>query len=258
MYIARHEQFYQLEKSPKMENKTTLKSNTTDHLVSVAKSVLGAVPVAGSLLTELIGVIIPNQRIDRLTKYIKELDSKLSQLPTDKLISLAQNEDLIDLVEEGFTQASRAITDERRSYIASIVANGIKEDKIKFHESKYLLKLLQELNDIEIIWLRSYLVITKEGDDEFRSKHENILRPASATVGSNEDTLRNAALQRSYKEHLERLDLIQPKIHVDRKTGLPQFDTTTGRPKVSFSSLTTLGKILLTQIGLIDELGYNL
>ena len=50
-----------------------LERNKTDLLTSAAKSVLGALPYGGPLLSELIGNLIPDQRIDRLAKYIIEL-----------------------------------------------------------------------------------------------------------------------------------------------------------------------------------------
>ncbi|MGV0847984.1 hypothetical protein ACTS9T_15580 [Empedobacter falsenii] len=234
--------------------KDQLDNNKTDLLVSAAKSAVGVVPIAGSLLSELVGNLIPNQRIDRLSKYVKELDDRISKIPTEKINSLLNNDDFIDLIEEGFVQASRAITDKRRQYIASIVSTGITDKNIQLNESKQLLKILSELNDIEIIWLRSYLVPTIGGDEEFRQKHKNILQPIHTYMGADEETMTKAALQNSYKEHLERLELIDHKIRIDTTTKMPEFDTFTGKPKKSYSTITTLGRLLLKQIGIIDEL----
>jgi hypothetical protein len=230
-----------------------LENNRNDLLVSAAKSVLGIVPIAGSFLSELVGNLIPNQRINRLSKYVKELDEKLLRIPIEKINGLLGNEDFIDLIEEGFVQASRAITDERRRYIASIVSNGITDESIQLNESKHLLKILSELNDIEIIWLRSYLTRTINGDDEFRIKNNNILQHINVFIGADDETRTKAAFQKSYKEHLERLQLINYRINIDRTTKMPEFDHT-GNPKKSSAQLTTLGRLLLKQIGLISEL----
>lgn len=237
-----------------MTTKDNLENNKNDLIVSAAKSVLGIVPIAGSLLSELVGNIIPNQRIDRLTKYVKELDEKLSKIPIEKLTPLLYNEDFVDLIEEGFVQASRAISEERRKYITSIVTSGITDKAIQFHESKYLLKTLQELNDIEIIWLRYYLVPTMDGDKEFRNKHKNILENIKTYIGVDSETLSKSAIQKSYKEHLERLELISHKIRFDRTKGVPEYDIFSGKPKTSYTEITTLGRLLLKQIGLIEEL----
>lgn len=235
-----------------MLKKENLKRNKKDFATSITKSVVGSIPFAGTLLSELIGNLIPNQRIDRLSKYIKELDDKLSKIPVDKLENLSHNEKFIDLIEEGFVQASRAITDDRRKYIASIIANGINDKTIELEESKYLLKIFQELNDIEIIWLRFYAVPTIGGDEEFRKKHENILTPLYAFINADKEELNKAAIQKSYKEHLERLELIHSRVQVD-SSGLPEFEKFTGEPKTAYKTITQLGKLLLSQVGLTDE-----
>ncbi len=236
-----------------MTEKKNLKNNRSDFLVSVAKSAVGTIPIAGPLLSELIGSVIPNQRIDRLSKYLNELNQRLSNIEPIVLDELRKDDEFIDLVEEGFVQASRAISDERRKYIASIIENGIKDEFIEFLDSKYLLKLLAELNDIEIIWLRFYLDPTLNGDIDFRNKHKTVLKPISAYKGADTETFNKSLIQNSNKEHLERLQLIESRIKVDRKIGLPEFDITTGKAKITSRRITYLGRMLLENIGLINE-----
>jgi hypothetical protein len=65
---------------------------------------------------------------------------------------------------------------------------------------------------------------------------------------------RGLALQNSYKAHLESLKLIEHKFQINNQTGLPEFDRSNGQPKLKSSTITTLGKILLKQIGLINEI----
>lgn len=233
-----------------MNNKINLDNNKSDIVAKIGKSVVGSVPFAGGLLTEIIDTVIPNQRIDRLSKYVQELDKRLTRIETDKISELITDENFIDLIEEGFIQASRATSEDRRKYIASIIENGINDEAVEFHDSKYLLKLLSELNDIEIIWLRFYLYPTANGDDDFRNKHMNILAPIRAYKGADKETINKSSLQDSYKEHLERLKLIESRLQFDRKTGFPDFDKTTGKPKSSSRRITYLGKLLLEQIGL--------
>lgn len=236
-----------------MENKD-LNSNKTDLLVAAAKSVVGIVPIAGSLLSEIVGNIIPNQRIDRLSKYINMLDSKLSTIPNERVSILLSNEEFVDFIEEGFVQASRATSDERREYISSLVKNGIIDDKIKFEESKMLLKILQELSDVEIIWLRSYLFPSMESDKTFRKTHKNILDPVIDVLGGDDETKAKAAFQKSYQEHLIRIQLIAHRYKVNSTTGSAEFEKVSGKQKIISTYITTLGRLLLKQIGLINEL----
>lgn len=94
------------------------------------------------------------------------------------------------------------------------------------------MKLLDEINDIEIIWLRFYLVPTMGGDIEFREKHKDILKPVSKVMGSPQPVIDKGTLQDNYKHHLERLGLLEK----DNK---------------SFR-LAPLGRLLLREIGLIE------
>ncbi|EIW87737.1 hypothetical protein AGRI_14490 [Alishewanella agri BL06] len=229
-----------------------LKQDKTDALVATVKSVLGTVPFAGPLLSELVGNLIPNQRVDRLTNYVKELEARLSRIDREKIDNALRSEEGIDLFEEGFVQASRSLTDERRKYVANVVANGVDDETIEYSESKYILKLLQELNEQEIIWLRFFMVPTIGGDEEFRGKHRNILEPVPAHLGSDERTIEKASLQDSYKGHLEHIGLIRPHYRMDRNTGMPEFDKFSGKPSVSYRDLTPIGRMILKQIGFTD------
>src|SRR5664280_2101026 len=118
-------------------------ANKTDLLVSVAKSIVGIAPFAGPLLAELIGTFIPNQRIDRLGKYVYELDRRLTSFEESFLKEEFGKEDCADFLEEGFRQATRAPSDDRRNYIASVIENGLSSEHISYIESKHLLQLLE-------------------------------------------------------------------------------------------------------------------
>ena len=114
--------------------------------------------------------------------------------------------------------------------------NGITNDSLALEESKYLLKLLQEINDIEVIWLRYFKTSTTLDYKEFEEKHKNVLSPIRIRIGTNDrETMQKAALQESYKEHLERLGLIKNHIQIDTTTRTAAIDKYTGQPKVSLT-----------------------
>ncbi len=232
------------------ESSNELSNKPIDYVTSAIKGTLGAVPFAGSLLAELAGTVIPNQRLDRIAKFVIILESKLSNLEQEFIRSQLTNENFSDLLEEGARQVARSLSDERREYIASLIANSLSKEDIEYIESKHLLRILGELNDIEVIWLRFYLEPTISGDDEFRSKHENVLTPIMAAMSDPPSVIDKEALQDSYKEHLSQLALLQPQYETDSKTRLPEFDRFTGRLKIRGYDITTLGRLLLRQIGL--------
>lgn len=163
------------------------------------------------------------------------------------------NENFTDLLEEGLRQSARSLSDDRRGYLASVIANSISSEDVEFFESKHLLRILREINDIEVIWLRFYLIPTIGGDTEFREKHKEILKSVIATIGASQSILDKSALQDSYKEHLTQLGLLKYHYQTNVRTKQPEFDTFTGGLKVSRYEITLLGKLLLRQIGLSES-----
>jgi len=227
-----------------------IENQSIDYITAMLKGVAGVTPIAGGLLAELIGTVIPNQRIDRMAKFLKALEAKINNLEVDYVKAQLNREDFADLLEEAARQATHSLSDERRGYIANIIANSLSLHEIECIESKQLLGMLNELNDIEIIWLRYYLPRYSQGDEEFRNAHEEILAPIHMTNSDPPSNIEKLALQRSYKEHLSRLNLINPRYSTDSKTKLPEYDKSSGRQILKSYEITSLGKLLLKHIGL--------
>jgi hypothetical protein len=200
-------------------------------------------------LAEVAGTVIPNQRIERIVKFAKILDSKISNIDQDIIRMQFTNENFTDLLEEGLRQAARSLTNERREYIASVVANSISSERIDFTESKFVLRILGELNDIEIIWLRFYLVPYYD-DEEFRSKHREIIETPVVYENSSQEVKDKVALEDGYKVHLVQKGLLRHRYDFDHDLGLPKFDCSTGGPKARGYELTPLGRLLLREAGL--------
>ncbi|HHL1260875.1 TPA: hypothetical protein ACQ1D1_000562, partial [Haemophilus influenzae] len=56
-----------------------LDENNTDKLISLTNSVLGEFP-GGSIVSGIINNLVPNQRQDRIVKYLRELEKRVSKL----------------------------------------------------------------------------------------------------------------------------------------------------------------------------------
>jgi len=156
-------------------------------------------------------------------------------------------------MEEGLRQAARSLSDERREYIASLITNSLTSEDIEYQESKHLLRILAEINDVEVIWLRHYLVRTIGGDEDFREKHKAVLKPVFVHTNAPQDVRDKAGLQVSYKEHLTQVGLLERQYRTDMRTKQPEFDSFSGGMKVRGYQLTALGRLLLREIGLADE-----
>ena len=235
------------------DSSNKLNNQPVDYVTSAVKGALGAVPFAGSLLAELAGTVIPNQRLDRISKFAESLESKLANLEQEFVRTQLSNENFSDLLEEGTRQAARSLSDERREYISNLISTSLTHNDIEFVESKHLLRILGELNDIEVIWLRFYLEPTISGDEAFRAKHENVLTPIMASHADPPSVVEKEALQESYKEHLSRIGLLEPRYERDSKTNMPNFDSFTGGLKIHYYQITPLGRLLLKNIGLVSR-----
>ncbi|MDD2368128.1 MAG: hypothetical protein PHQ90_02425 [Sulfuricurvum sp.] len=222
------------------------KNNKTDITLSTIKSIAGPIPFVGPMIQEMFDVIVPNQRIDRLSRYVLELEKKLQQFQKEQLDNKLKSEEFVDLMEESMFQASRALSDDRIKYISSVIENSLDNNYISDLENKHLLNLLKELNDIEIIWLRFYLNPLMNSDKEFRQLHSNVLKTVIPTLGGSKEDIDKEAIQNSYKEHLATLGLLKKNISI-------KIGGNTNELETKGYEITSLGKLLLKQIGFKDE-----
>jgi len=233
-----------------------LGNTTADIVTSLVKGSTGLVPIIGGFIAEIVGNVIPNQRVDRIVQFVRLLEEKLGKLEEEALKSKFAQPPVVDLLEDAFTQAARATSRERLEHIADVVAKGISADELNEAESKRMLWLLGQLNDSEIVLLRAGLPMTGEeimGDTSFRQKHERLLAPEMTHSGSSEDEFEEAALKASYRQHLHDLGLIRRQFQRPRRGEIPEFDENTGMMKTNGSDVTRLGKMLLRYLNLIPE-----
>ncbi|WP_372029249.1 hypothetical protein [Pseudomonas kurunegalensis] len=229
-----------------------IKSQAIDYVASGAKAALGVVPFAGSLLAELAGSIIPNQRVDRIADFASKLQARIEQLEEAQVRSELDDEEFTDLLEESLRQASRATSETRRRYLASLVATSLSSDAVEHAEAKYLMRILGDLNDVEVLWLRYFHDPIIDGDKEFRELHAGVFSYKVAHMGSSREELDAHALQQSYHNHLVRLGLVSEHIRKNRD-GTPEYDKFTGKPAVSYRQASPIGRLLLRSIGMITE-----
>lgn len=231
----------------------SLKYQKTDFMAQLSRSGLGAIPLVGSLLSEISSTLIPNQRFDRLVAFAEKLEHKISKLDKEFVKSQLKNEVFVGVLEEGCIQSAKSTSDERREYISSIISNGLSKEEVEFNNTRYFLKLLAELNDTEIIILRSYLVRTIGGDEVFREKHKNVIHQMPVTMGSSQKDKDDEAIYKNYIKNLVSLGFLEEEYHADIQSDIPDFDKFTHGLKVQGHHLTSMGKLFLIQIGLAEN-----
>ena len=153
-----------------------IETNNSDRAAMVLKSVVGAAPVVGPLLNEVITSVIPNQKQERIIHFLGIFANKVKFLEKDVFEAKIKTEEFTDLLEDALRQASRALTDDRKEYIASLLKNSIVEEKLTHIQKKRLLDILNELNDAEIIRLKS-CEYRDEARMAFFEKHTEVLEP---------------------------------------------------------------------------------
>lgn len=205
-----------------------LKQGKTDLVAAGLRSIVGAIPMVGPLVSEIVGEVIPNQRLDRIAEFVEDLGEKFKGLSEEQLRLRMLQEESIDLLEESIFQAARALSPERRTQIAALFKNSLTRTDLDHWHRKRLLALLGEVNDVELIMLKSVDYYTDR--DEFWDLHEEVLSPPEVTIGASEEEVGRGAAHDSYWDHLRQLRLIAPP------------------PRGGSDSITPLGHLLLSYI----------
>lgn len=235
----------------KPENLEEERSGSTREVgAAFLKSLAGYAPFVGPILGEAIGVVIPSQKLERLYIFAQVLEDRVKYLEEDTARLKMQSEEFTDLMEDGLIQASRAMTDERRGYIASLLKNSITHDELGHVEKKKLLALLGELNDAEIITLKFHSLSSSEDRSAFAKRHGAVLAPVERHFGAPQENIDRGALQDSYRSKLMEVGLLTPAYKRQEKGKVPEFDERTGRLKATSFRVTGLGELLLR---FIDE-----
>ena len=222
-------------------------TKATDIIAILAKGGLGAIPIYGPIFAEIIGSLIPNQKIDRIFSLLKTLESKIDEKERTKIEQRMLEEKSIDLMEDGFLQAARALSEERIEYIASLLKNSLTEEDLEHIAYKKLLLLLGELNDVEVFILKSHSGSIAE-QQEFRMRYQDALAVPYISLASSQEQIDKHAVYEAYRGNLTRLDLLKIRFQKPKRGELPEFDEKTGMVKAQGYDITSLGRLLLRSI----------
>ena len=235
------------------KEKSDLEVRKNDLIASALKGVCSTLPLVGPPVAEIIGYLIPEQRIDRIASLLKALESKIDPEEKARIEAKMLEEKSIDLMEDGFLQAARALSEERIEYIASLLKNSLTDEDLEHIAYKKLLFILGEINDIEVLLLKLHSVRTMIKAEEFRSKHKEALTKPVAYLMAPQEEVDKEAIYESYETNLVRLGLIQMRFRKPMRGESPEFDEETGMMKSSGYDITDLGKLLLRSIDQSEE-----
>lgn len=227
-------------------NDPNLNNNLSDYAAAALRAVSSMVPIGGPFLSELFSAIIPNQRVDRVVDLINQLNSRLTALEQADIKEKLNIPEALELFEECIQQAARSSNAARHEHIANLLANSLTKEEISFVESKHLLNILNQLTDIEIIWL-NYYYQTYVGDPlKFQANHQDIISfiPPSDDLSE----IAKATLRDNYIQHLERLGLLTHIYKIDHKTNTPRIDPFTHKEMIARYEITPLGRLFIRHV----------
>jgi hypothetical protein len=236
-----------LKADEEMSLETTRSEMATGMAAAFFKTLISSAPLVGPYIAEAMGVVIPNQKLERLIIFARVLDDKLKYLKEDTVKLKMETEEFRDLLEDAFIQAGRAMTDARREYIAALLKNSIRNETLDHIGEKKLLALLNELNDAEILTLKFYSLIADERR-KFAEVHSDLFAPIDLSHGAPEENIDKGALRSSYRNKLIEIKLLEPVYKRSEKGKVPEFDEKTGQMKATSLKVTWLGKLLLRYI----------
>ncbi len=198
------------------EQEISLDTNKEDIMSLFVKSLFAIVPF-GSPIGEVITAVIPQQKLERVIDFVQILNYKIKHAERKIEEQELKTVEFADLLEDALAQASRAMSKERLEHIASLLKNSLTNEELEHIGKKKLLSILNELNDVEIIYLKNYSFENKFGgspkQQEFYNRHKNLLEPISPTfnVENQQSELDKQALQKSYESKILQLGLIEDK-----------------------------------------------
>ena len=197
--------------SANQNNEKFLKTNATDYIVSVLKGLLGIIPYAGSAAGEVVSWTIPNQRIDRISKYIEYIAKRIVKLENTQkewLEKLKNSKNNLLLFELATKYSMETNSDILHHSYAYLVFDSIENKNLDDSRNEKLLRTLSELTEDEIIHLINFSQDKALfSSSEFDKKYEDIIMPKSRTDHIPENEIHNA-FRNEYILTLEQKGLI--------------------------------------------------
>ena len=125
--------------------------------------------------------------------------------------------------------------------------NSLTNEDLEYIQYKKLLFLLGELNDVEVLMLKSHSMAWAKRH-EFEKKHQDALTEPIVLYRDPQEKADKHTIYKTYEANLVRLGLLEIRFEKPRPEELPEFDEKTGMLKAQGHDMTSLGKLLLRSI----------
>jgi len=217
------------------------KYDQQDMLASILRTALAVAVPFGGVLNEFVTHFIPAQRVSRLVEFAEKLYERLAGLEEEFREYVKSSPGFAVLTEEAILAAVRTGSSERRRDLAELLKSGLKRPDAELLEHEKLLRLLEQLNDAQVLILMYYGnfkgYMGEPARAEFVKQHAAIFDSRPPDSGASDDDRRRWTLYRLFEDELVNLGLLRD---------------TEGTVKASQRRkvvLTDLGRLLLDTIG---------
>jgi hypothetical protein len=234
-----------------MEELPDIRKKGIDTLLGFTKAGLSIIPIAGPFIAEIIGNIIPNQRLERVTKYLETLKLKLDSLEGESIISqLNSNRNMLLLFEHTIKYSSETNSEDKYDYYSEFIIKALHDKTTEQIQKERVLNIISELNEIEIILLIYFSLRPTIGmKNTFIESKKDLLFPEPRTLNEPLESGYSYDFMQQYIENLERYKLLRRNIEVDRNTKNLKIDEISGDLKRSSPEITILGDLVVSFIG---------
>ncbi len=238
-----------------MEELPDIKQKGKDTFLGFAKAGINLIPLAGTFIAETVSNIIPNQRLDRVCKYLEIISKKISELSESEKVfrQLMDDKNILFLFEKSIKYSSETINENKYDYYAEFIISSVNDKTTEQMQKERMLDILSELNEIEIILLIYYslsmMTLAEKEKNEFIQKNKAILFPRPQTMTEPVEKGYAYKFQQQYIENLEKFHLISRELEVDNRSQIPKIDPFSRRFETSSPRITTIGDLLINFIG---------
>lgn len=225
-----------------------LKTNMKDIIVKGVALAVGRVPVVGDILSEVVQLIVPNQREDRIVEFIIDLSNRLKKLEitTNDLKNIYANYSYGAFTYKCLRDVSNEVYEEKIAYYKELYIKGITSEAKELYRMERLLKILSEMDYYEILYLKYY----------HYSKYANRLELKKITDELEIVSIRPIYMLNMSPENRDSETYKQITLNNLERNGLLEIEIgnirNSGKPQIKYK-ITRLGELVLDKIGVLNN-----
>lgn len=224
-----------------------LDKSRTDVMLDLFISTFGFIPYIGSAMSAMVTSIIPNQRIERLVKFVITLDERMTKNEQQLLKSRVMDESFVDFVDDVLESAIKSAGDERREQLIKILREGLDSNHEKLIDLRRITRTLRDINDVEFVILKSESFLDSNESSKFYKKHSEVLDSQYIYNTANEEDLDKYYIFQGYISNLISLGLLDREFQVSAKTTITSSDSKF-KIKKSQYGITDFGRLIVKYI----------